>query len=278
MFRLRPTFVTRLLAFIALLASFGLGSALAGLPKTTNVGELYASQEKLGFASANLNLKEWKQKAKRKGISLRKMAASQVRDKALEKRVPVYIHPSGKIIQSDKHNGVWSLAKLQRKTGVPLQVTLDVKLDGTGMSKREFAHAFFTTQGKGRISPKREHETEVQKMDHFLQHKTHELGNDTLRSTIDTAFERLGLEGEMFSDYIEIDVGRLMRDQNIFKDMRAAGLLKKGQDEIPEHKAFKPRIVKFVTARLKDPALRDYLIGRARTPDQVPIIEKLLAE
>jgi hypothetical protein len=268
--------IVRPFAKCLLLGLLGLGfCAHAAWAETVNVSELWPSQQRLGVKSARRNIEEAKRSAKAKGMSLREFTEQVLKPKALRKIAPTSKWIDGRLIQEDKHNGVWSGARLQKKTGVALDVSTDTMADYRGMTEEEAAHDFINVRGKGRLDKKHDGKSAVEKMRILLRQKTPKLKDDRLRSTIDTAFDRLQLDGEMFTDYIEIDLGRLMREQKIFRDLREAGLLKKGEKEIPNKKVFRRKIVKFVADRLKTD-FRDYLLAHARSPEQVPkILSKL---
>ena len=262
----RLSSITGSLLAAALVAWAGIASAERAV---VPVMKIRVSQPAIGIDSAKIDYKSWKQQAKKRGISLKKMAR-KLRSEALEKVLPGDLDPDGMVIQSDKHNGAWRFQTLQKKTGVKLKVTVDIEEDYRGLSQEAFANAYVAS-GKGRFDPALDGKAPVEKMA-SLPRRAIALKDDKLRSSIDTVFDKLGLAGEMFKDYVEIDVGRRLREDNVFRRLRKEGLLAKGDREVPRKKVFARPIIKSLTAMLRAPEMREFLVARARTPADVPKI------
>lgn len=259
---------------VALLA-LCVGLAARAEQRRASVTAFVPSQPDLGRASAMLKLAKWQAKAREHGVTLRAFAL-HAGQKFANKVVTADITPSGEIINDDTHHGIAAALALSRLTEVPLTVTADIEKDYTGWTDAAFAEDYIA-RGKGRFRPEMDHRTPLQKM-RSLPSSYDLMGNDTLRSTIDTALTLLRLDGEMFHKYTEVDLSRYMRENGALEALLRGTPRRGTWTEVPDDRVFDPHFVGRLSDMLKRPALRSFLISHAASPESAAKISKRLAK
>jgi hypothetical protein len=262
----------RLATALTLLALVGQAAAA---PIAIPVDQFRPTQHTIGKASAMLSLDQWKRDAAQRHMSLAEYART-VLQPALEKRVvPAVIDPRGRMRNTDAHHRIAALLALQQETGVVLTLKTDVVVDYRGQSERAFATDFVDRLKKGWFEPKVRRRSPLA-MVRSLPLSFAQLGDDPLRSSIDTAFDKLGLSGGMFSDYVEFRVGEMLVARGLLHRLRARGLIGKKDKNIPPDRVFSPRVVDEIVAALREPEMRELLVTHARNPSMVGPIQTAL--
>jgi hypothetical protein len=252
--------------FTALLALLLSATAVTayGAPRLTAVDKFAPTQVGVGRASAMVHLDDWKAAAKRKDMSLKKYAKKILQRELDEHAVPVVIDPQGRIRNTDAHHHITALLELQKQTGYAVKLRTKVLKDYRGYTEAAYAKDFIHTLDKGWFARSVRDRSDLVKIE-SLPDRYSQLKNDPMRSVVDTAFEKLGLDGKMFTDYVEFRVGEALLERGLMVRLRDKGLVAKGARSIPDRDVFDKKIVKQVIKQLRKPEMRALLLDNART-------------
>lgn len=258
-------------ALLALLLS----TAAIAAPRLTPVDQFAPTQVGIGRASAMVHLDDWKAAAKRKDMSLKKYAKKILQRELGEHPVPVVIDPQGRIRNTDAHHHITALLELEKETGYAVKLRTKVRKDYRGYSEAAYAKDFIERLDLGWFNKRVRDKSDVVKIE-SLPDRYAQLKNDPMRSVVDTAFEKLGLDGKMFTDYVEFRVGEALVEQGLMARLRKRGLLAKGARAIADEDVFDKKIVKQVIKMLRKPEMRALLLDNARTKTSAKQIEDAL--
>jgi hypothetical protein len=260
-----------------LLLALGLGWAPRAHAKVIRVpvDEFHETQKKRGDACAMLYVKHWKKEAKRLDLSLKQYAKRVLQPKLDGKLTPAVINPDGEVLNTDAHHHITAMLKLKELTGVTLVARAKLLKDYRGWSEKDYADHFVEVLKKGWFGRKHANDTPLEKM-RSLPKTYAEMENDPLRSAVDAAFERVGLDGKMFTDYIEFRLGEALEDHGLYQRLRDKGLLDKRAGSIPDEDVFDKKIVKQITKMMRKGEVRQLLLDNARSRKNARQIEAAL--
>jgi len=263
------------LALVGLVGSVG-GRGEAA-PVQIPVRDFVPTQWSIGKASARLHLDEWKREAKKAKLSLKRYAKDVLEAKLAKRIIPAVLDPDGVPRNTDAHHRIFALRLLEKEAGVRLSLPVELMADYRGRSQEAFAADFVEQRGKGWFNPRYNKQDAVAKMA-SLPKSYAGLRDDPVRSSVDTAFEALGLSGKQFVDYVEFKIGERLVKDGLHARLRERGALSKHARSIPPDRVFSKKVVREVVKMLREPATKKLMIEHARGPEQVDEIEAALTK
>ena len=269
--------VRRVPKLLVLLLALLLPASLWAATRKVPIDEFHPTQPGVGKAAAMLYIKHWEHEAKRRDMSLKKYAKKVLQRKLDTHLTPAIIDPDGNVRNTDAHHHITAMLELKEMTGVTLTARAKILADYRGQSEAEYAHDFVGRLKKGWFGPNAAGMSDVDKV-RSLPKTYARMKNDPLRSAVEAAFERLGLDGKMFTDYIEFKVGAALVENGIYERLRQKGILEPGARTIPDELVFKKKVAKQIVKMLRKPALRTLLAESARTKANARRIDAALGE
>lgn len=268
-----PTILRALLALCLLVAA---RSGADTVPDRVKLRDCHPTQAYLGKAAALGHLEHWKADAKKRRISLKEYARTILPQKEFAKRrIPVVIDHEGRVRNTDAHHRIYALLHLAEKTGVEVEIPVQVIADYRGKSERAFAEGFVKKLGKGLFAPSAKSYGAIRKM-RTLPADFAGLADSPLRSTLDRVFDRIGLSGSMFSDYFEFHLGDALVEAGVYQRLRERGAIARSATELPPERVFKKKVLEVVERMVRDPAMRGFLLEHARDPAKLEAIRAAL--
>jgi len=240
---------------VALLA---VGNAHA---KRIAIDDMAPGQWRLGKAASKKYLPAWRADAKKLGLSLTEYGRQVLAPNIADRKLAGWVDPAGTFHPTDMHHRITALQELERMTGVKFKIHSKVVKDYSGWSERAYAEDLYQRKlvYAGAAPRGLDREAAVDRLPKTFG----ALRNDPLRSTLDSAFERLGLAGSDFTPFIEFKVGRRLTQQGLYAKLRADGIIPKGARSIPADRALDKDVVGAVVDFMKQDPIRKYLEDKA---------------
>lgn len=201
---------SRLLLCVALVALFANGKqAFADTPsnklRITSTDKLAPGQTEFGAFAVKNKINKWTKEAKAEGITLAQYTNTTLRKVFANANIPVVVDPRGVIRTLDGHHKLSALIQVQAKVGLKIPVSIDVVRDYKGSSEKAYAKHFVVVMKKGWFGANPP-ESAIEKVRSLPAQYT-QMKDSPLRSVLGLVFDKAGLEGSWFKDYVQFKLG-----------------------------------------------------------------------
>ena len=240
----------RVVLSLALALGAGTVSGVAGAEPMVSTSKIAPTQTEYGALAVDNKFNKWVVEAKAQGISLPKYTDTVLRGVFATAKIPVVIAPDGVVRTLDGHHKLSALVRVQKITGVSVPVNVDVIKDYSGYSETRYANHFVNKLGKGYFgdSPS---ESAVEKL-RSLPRSLSGMRDNPMRSVIGLVFDRAGLEGSWFKDYVQFDLAALLKTSGrLPKAPNGAASNPKYLDAVAKVIFGEPRFTKYLQQQLK---------------------------
>jgi len=239
------------------------GTADAAVLQGISVWKFRATQEERGTEAAlKFHIEEWTAEAKKRGLSLRDYTEKVLVPYYASHPLPAIIDWKGEMRNTDGHHRVTGLRKLAQMTGVKIAVSVELLQDYRGWTEAAYAHHFLTVLKKGQFTEEHEKLSEVERI--RLMPTYSKIRDNAMRSSLEVAFDSIGIEGNMMQDYVEFRLIRKLVKGGILDELADKGIIARGLKALPKGKGLDPRVIDVVAKRVSTPDMQRYLLSESR--------------
>ena len=240
------------------------------------LGDVLPTQMEIGEEYVDEKADRWRRAARRSGRTLEEWLRER-----LDREAPTEaISPSGRRYFLDGHHSAAAVRELlgrrrAREFVSRFRIAYDFrapKADGSKWTDDEFIVALLTPRSEGGLGKgqfiKRVRSLPPLERFRYLPLEIDDFGNNRMRSLVGAAFRLIGLDGSMFEDYAEFDLGEMIERRHF-----------EWRDDLPDLK-YKDRRIESVARWIAgdDPVVRGFLLERLRDPALRPEVESALRD
>lgn len=250
--------------------------ASAAKSETIEIGRLSPAQRAVGKAASARKVVAWQKRAKDAGLSFEDYARDELAPRVSKKLVTTFVSPDGATHPTDMHHRIYAMLKVEAETGAQFNVQHRVVRDYTGWSLRDYAKDV-VKRGLVWIGGARKPAQTI-KLVEALPKTFADLKDDPLRGAMEDVFFRLGLSGGAYQRFVEFKLADRLIDAGLFKRLRKAGLLDRGEKRISAELGVDPRLADEIVRLMRSKKMKKYLAGQATTPAARKAVLVALAE
>jgi hypothetical protein len=213
-----------------------------------HVDDVGPTQMEIGYAEAREKLDKWEKKARKafpdlpSDVALKRFAKDLL---SQEPPVPGVIDPEGRVLITDGHHRVWALQQLEQRTGLHLDISVNVEKDYRGYSTAEFARDFIEGRGKGLFTRDVRSLPVTERMAH-LPRNFAALADNPTRAAVGVALRRAGISGTNLHDYGQFYLAEGLLDRGLLDELKTRAIIPKDVATLPPEQALDDRLLDVV--------------------------------